>query len=134
MEFPAALLHIIVDFCYLGVFLQLVLAAGHIYLDEVLVHDASGAEVHMPDFGVAHLSVRQSDVFSAGLQVAERISGAQAVNERLPLCVDCVAVVVTPFAPTVENHQKYFSVHYLVFFVFRVQIYNFVRFLQVLSV
>jgi hypothetical protein len=29
---------------------------------EVLIHHSSGAQVHVADFGVAHLAVRQADV------------------------------------------------------------------------
>ena len=111
MEFLAAGLDIVVDLGNLLVLLKLVLLAGHIDFDEILIDNASCAEVHVSDLRVAHLSVRQTDVFAAGLEMAVGIFCTQAVDERLALGVNRIAVVVASFAPTVENHQKYFSIH-----------------------
>ena len=107
---------------------QGVAAAGHIYLHEVLVHYAAGAEVHMPDLAVAHLAVGQADVFAAGVEVGHRIFGTERVDERGSLGVDCIAMVVASFAPTVENHQKYFLAHsriFVCYFRYNLQIYCF---------
>ncbi|MOA43450.1 hypothetical protein D3C78_1656080 [compost metagenome] len=41
---------------------ELAVADGFGHAGEVLVHHAAGAEVHMADFRVAHLPVRQADV------------------------------------------------------------------------
>ena len=31
---------------------------------KVLIHDAAGADIHMADFGISHLVVRKSGIFS----------------------------------------------------------------------
>ena len=58
------------DFC---IFQKLVLAAGDVDFHKVLIYNSSGAEVEVSYLRVAHLSVRQSDIFAASLKVAERI-------------------------------------------------------------
>jgi hypothetical protein len=63
------------------------------------------------NLGVAHLAVRKTNVFSAGLKVAVRILFTQCVDVGGTLCPDSVGIVVAAFAPTVQNHEKYFSVH-----------------------
>ena len=113
VELLAGGLDVVVDRLDLGVVEELVLAHGHVDLDEVLVDHAAGAEVHVSDLGVAHLSVGQADVLAAGLQVAVRILGAQAVDDRRALRPDGVGIIMSALAPTVEDHQKYFAVHIL---------------------
>ena len=113
VEFLAGGLDIVVDRLDLGIVEELVVADGHVDLDQVLVDDAAGAEVHMANLGVAHLPVRQADVFAAGLQVAGRIFRTQAVDDRRALRPDGVGIIVFALAPTVEDHQKYFTVHIL---------------------
>jgi hypothetical protein len=44
---------------------------------EVLIHHAAGAEVHVADFGVAHLAIRQADVHAAARDQAVRHGGPQ---------------------------------------------------------
>lgn len=90
MELLAGGLDVVVNLGYFSVLLERMGFAGHIDLDKVLVYHAAGAKIHMPDFGVAHLPVRKSYVFAAGLQVRHRIFLAEAVDERSPLGVDCV--------------------------------------------
>ena len=51
---------------------------------ELLVDDASCADVRMPDLGVAHLPVRQADVLTRCLQLGMRVFCREAVqNGRL---------------------------------------------------
>ncbi len=111
MQLFAALLHIVIGCLYLFVFQQFVLTAGDIDLHQVLIHHAAGAQVHVAYLGVAHLAVRKAYIFPAGLQVRGRVFGAEGVNVGGTLGPDGVGVVVTAFAPAVQNHQKYFSVH-----------------------
>ena len=113
VELLAGILHIVIDRLDLGVLQELVVADGHVDLDEVLIDHAAGAQVHVSDLGVAHLPVRQADVFAAGLQVAGRIFRAQGVDRRRALRPDGVGIIVFALAPTVEDHQKYFTVHIL---------------------
>jgi hypothetical protein len=51
---------------------------------EVLIHDATGTEVQVADFAVAHLAVGQADVLTAGADGAARVGGVEVVVERGP--------------------------------------------------
>ena len=117
VELLAGVLDVVVNRLDLGIVEEFVVADRHVDLDEVLVHHAAGAEVHVTDLGVAHLPVRQTDILAAGLQVAGRIFGAQAVDHRRALRPDGIGIIVLSLAPTVEDHQKYFSVHICRIFV-----------------
>ena len=90
--------------CYLLVFQKLMFTAGDVYLYKVLVNYAAGAKVHVPDLAVAHLPVRQADIFPAGLKMAEGILGAERINIGGSLCPNCIGIVVTAFAPAIQNH------------------------------
>src|SRR5574344_2738088 len=85
-----ALLHIVIYRLYLIVFHQLVLAAGDIDLYKILIYHPAGSKVCVSDFGIAHLPVRQADIFTACVKMSERISCPQAVYERRSLCEDCI--------------------------------------------
>ena len=45
----------------------------HIHAAEILIDHASGADVEMPDFGVAHLMGRQAHEFFRGIDQGVRI-------------------------------------------------------------
>ena len=105
VELAAAGLHIVVRSAYLLVLEELVVAAGHVYLHEVLIYDPAGTEVHVSYLGVAHLAVGQAHIFAAGLQVRHGIFRAEAVDERRALRIDRIGMVVLSFTPTVQNHQ-----------------------------
>ena len=45
---------------------------------EFLAHHAAGADVHVADFGVAHLPVGQADVAAGGMQEGVRTGLPQA--------------------------------------------------------
>ncbi len=49
---------------------------------QVLVHDAAGADVHVADFGIAHLAVRQADVCAVRLHQRVRTVGEQPAPVR----------------------------------------------------
>ncbi len=104
MEFATVLLYIVVGGMDLGVLQETVLAAGDVDLHKVLIHNASGAEVHVSHLAVAHLAVRQTDVLAAGVQMRHGIFGPEAVDEGSPLGINCIAMVVASLAPTVKNH------------------------------
>ena len=104
MKFFATALDIVISGGYLLVLQELVLAAGDVDLHQVLVNDAACTEVHVSYFGISHLSVRKTDILSAGVEVGIRIFCPQGVDEGLTLSVNRIAVVVATFAPTVKNH------------------------------
>ena len=55
---------------------------GRVDAGEVLVDDAPGAEVHVPDFGIAHLPVRQADVAAFGVHQRVRAFGPELAPMR----------------------------------------------------
>ena len=105
MELSAAVFHIIVCRAYLLIVEELVVAAGHIDLHEVLIYDSTGAEIHVADLRVAHLAVGQADVLATGLEVGHGVFRAETVDEGGALRVDCIRMVVASFSPAVQNHQ-----------------------------
>ena len=111
MESLAVGLCIIVGCLDFGILKQFVVAAGDVDFHKVLIHDPSCTEVEVAHFRIAHLSVRQSHIFAAGLKVAERIFLAERIDVWSALGVDCIGPIVLSLAPSVKNHQKYFSFH-----------------------
>ncbi|MND93237.1 hypothetical protein D3C80_854180 [compost metagenome] len=72
---------------------------------EVLIHHAAGAEVHVTDFGVAHLAIRKADVHAAARDQAVRHGGPQAVQYGLLRGEDSVGFRAVTVTEAVENHQ-----------------------------
>ena len=72
---------------------------------EVLIHHAAGAEVHVADFGVAHLAVRQADVHAAARDQAVRHGGPQTVQYGLLRRKDGVGFRALTVTEAVENNQ-----------------------------
>ena len=105
VEFLAALLYIIENSLDLGVLEELMVPAGHIDLDKILINDPSCAEVRMTHLRVTHLAVRKTDVFAAGLEMAHWILCSQGIDVRSSLRPDGVGVVMTPLSPAIENHK-----------------------------
>ena len=117
VELLPALPDIVISGLYLLVFHQLMVTAGHIYLYEVLINDAAGAEIHVTYLGIAHLAVRKTYVLATGLKMGERILLAKRVDKRCTLGKDGVGLVLAAFSPAVKNHKKDFSVHIYLFLV-----------------
>lgn len=78
---------------------------GAVDFYQILINDASGADVEVTNFAVTHLSVRKSDVFARSLKFGVGIFLNEAVPIRLGSLVYSVAVVVGTDAPAVQNHQ-----------------------------
>ncbi|MNZ59880.1 hypothetical protein D3C78_779330 [compost metagenome] len=72
---------------------------------EVLIHHAAGAEVHVTDFGVAHLAIRKADVHAAARDQAVRHGGPQAIQYRLLRRENGVGFGAVTVTEAVENHQ-----------------------------
>ena len=104
VEFLASTFHIVVASGDFLVLKELVLAAGDIDLDEVLVDHAACTEIHVADLGVAHLALRKAYILTAALELRVGIFRAKRIDMGLTLCVNCVAVVRATKAPTVQNH------------------------------
>ena len=77
---------------------------GAVDLHQVLVNDASGADIEVSHFRVTHLSVGQPHVLAAGLELRVRIVGQQAVPVRSGGYIDYIVFLAVANAPTVQNH------------------------------
>ena len=84
---------------------------GAVDLHQVLVNDASGADIEVSHFGVAHLSVGQAHILTTGLELRVRIVGQQAVPIRSGGHIDYVVFLAVADSPTVQNHKKSFLCH-----------------------
>ena len=73
--------------------------------DEVLVHDASSTDVEVSDFGVSHLSFRQSHGVAASDELAVRVSVFEAVPERCRHLSNDIALGTGTDAPTVTDDE-----------------------------
>ena len=79
---------------------------------EVLVDDAPGADVHVADFGIAHLSLGQAHRHAGGLQQAVRPVLPEPVPGRRVAEADGVVRPGRAVAPAVENHEyERFALH-----------------------
>ena len=81
------------------------IAAGPVDLHQILVYDASGADIQVTYFRITHLSVGKADVFAVGQQLRRRIFGLQAVDIDRVGRINHIVVAVIAFAPAVQNHQ-----------------------------
>ena len=82
-----------------------IVAAGPVDLHQILVYDASGADIQVTYFRITHLSVGKADVFAVGQQLRRRIFGLQAVDIDRVGRINHIVVAVIAFAPAVQNHQ-----------------------------
>ena len=78
---------------------------------QVLVHHAACAYVHVSHFGVAHLAFGQAYEFTVGAQGGVGVLAEQGVHHRGVGHVDGVGVVGGAIAPTVEDHKCYVFSH-----------------------
>src|SRR6266496_3956381 len=70
------------------------------------VHDASGADVQVPDFAVAHLAFRQADIRPAGLNQCVWIFAQETVVSRLARKRDGVGFGFGAVTPAVEDDEN----------------------------
>ncbi len=84
---------------------------------KILIDHAAGADVEVAYFGVAHLSVGKTYVFTAGLQLGMRVVFKKIVPIGSWGGVDGVGCAVCAYAPSVENDQKCFFSHIKGYFV-----------------
>ena len=86
-------------------------AVGDRFVDarQILHHHPAGAEIHVPDLGIAHLPVGQADIMLACLELRVRPALHQRVPDRCPGAVDRIvgglAVLGRALTPAVEDAQ-----------------------------
>ena len=73
----------------------------------VHVHDAAGADRHVPDLGVAHLSGREADGLARGLELRHRELASRAREERRVGELRGVRGAAIAEAEAVEHHQHH---------------------------
>ena len=74
---------------------------------EILVDDATGADIEMPHLGVAHLPLRQSYRAIVGNQGGGGLSCLPTVHVGRSGKMDRVALPRLPNPPAIENGQQY---------------------------
>ena len=84
---------------------EVAVADGLGHASEVLIHHATGAEVHVADFRVAHLPIRQADIHAATRDQAMGLGGTQTVVDRRVGSVDGVVFGAVAVSEAVENDQ-----------------------------
>ena len=72
---------------------------------QVLVNDATGADLQVAHFGVTQLSVGQTHVLARSEELRVRIVGSKAVHEGSRCLEDDVAFSLRANSPTIENHK-----------------------------
>ena len=77
---------------------------------EVLRDHATGAQVEVPDFAVAHLSDREPDGEFAGIEEGARVVVPQPVPGGRVRHRDGIALPLGPVSPAVEHHEHDWSV------------------------
>ncbi len=80
-------------------------------LGDVHVHHASGADVQMPDFTVAHLPLWQADKAPAGVNESVGILGKQPVIVRFARQRNGIGFGGRRITPAIENNQNKRAVH-----------------------
>ncbi len=100
-----------------GVLEDAAVGTGAVNLHEVLIDDATGTDVEVTDLGVAHLSVGQTDVLTAGQQLAVRVGCIDFVEVRSWSVEDDVSLAVVANAPSVKDHQKSFLCHNFIYYL-----------------
>ncbi len=84
---------------------------GPIDLRQVHPHDPPGADIHMPDFGVAHLPLRQPDIRSRTGQHRRRLRGHKRVVVRRVGQGRRIALTLFAIAPAIKDAQYNRPVH-----------------------
>ena len=73
-------------------------------LYQVLVYDASCTDIEVTYFRVTHLSVGQTDILAACLQLRVRISGQQAVPIGSRRIENHIIFTLIADTPAIKNH------------------------------
>ena len=86
-------------------------------LHQVLIYDTTCTDVEVTHLGVAHLAVGQTNVLAACQQLAAGILLPKAVHIRCGGVENNVTLTLVTYSPTIEDHQKCFLCHNLLFFI-----------------
>ena len=79
---------------------------GQIDLGQILVHHASGADVQMAHFRIAHLPLGQTDTQFGGVDQGMRIGAPQPVPVRLARSGDGIEIGILAIAEAIKDEQE----------------------------
>ena len=94
-----------------GVAVEIAFFDHQVDLGDVHVNDAASADVQVPHFAVAHLSLRQADKASAGVDERVGILGEQAVIVGLARQGNGIGLGGRRVTPAIENDENKRAVH-----------------------
>ena len=89
---------------HLGILHDRVVAAGAVDLHEVLIDDATGADIEVANLRIAHLSVGQTDVLTVGAQFGMGVFRGHGRDVFGMDGRNHVRLVMTAVSPAVEDH------------------------------
>ena len=81
-----------------------VVADGAVDFHQVLINDPSCADIEVSHFGVPHLSIRESYILPACLQLRMRIFSQQRIPMRRWRYADDIGFTLVTDSPAVQNH------------------------------
>ena len=81
---------------------------GPVDAEQILVDDPAGADVHVADFAVAHLSIRKPDVFAVSPECGFGMLTQQFIHKGGVSGGDGVARIVVADAPSVQDDEGAF--------------------------
>ena len=88
-----------------GILKEIAVLNGFCDLDKLLIDNSAGAHIGMTDLGIAHLTVRQTDIESGSADDIVRVLRKIAVEIRGFRCLDRVAVVARIDSEAVHDQQ-----------------------------
>ena len=74
---------------------------------QILIHHPAGAQIHMPDFGVAHLAFRQTHTQAGGMHQRMRAIAQQRTPMRQVRLGHGVVGGILAMAPAIQDQQQY---------------------------
>ena len=104
VQFFAFCLCSLVSSYYLRVLQNRVVTDRAVDLHQVLINDTTGTDIEVPHFGVSHLSVRQTYVLTARLQLRVRVLCQQRIPMRRRRHTDHIGFTLVSDAPAIQNH------------------------------
>ena len=105
VQFLIILLGIGVGSLHLRILHDGAVLASAVNLHKVLIDDASCTDVEVSNLRVTHLSVGQTYVLTAGLELRVGRYGCQIIQIRGRRIEDHVALAMLSDSPSIENHQ-----------------------------
>ena len=88
-----------------GIGVETAINNGSIDAREILINEATSADIHVPDFGISHLSVWQSDVQTMRVHERMRIGREQLAPVRTVRLRDRIILRIVALAPAVKDQQ-----------------------------